>query len=77
MDIAPPLLSILSKLASIPNLSPGDPILIVTEAALAQWARANNHVTRRCRQNVLKCAAPRSEHLLDAEDSFSREEGTK
>ncbi|KAI9565203.1 reverse transcriptase [Daphnia sinensis] len=77
MDIAPPLLHILNHVTSSPDITPENPLLVATEAALAQWARAFNHVTRRRRQNVLKCAAPRSEHLLDAEDSFNNEEGTK
>lgn len=77
MDIAAPLLNFLSNLASISDLSAEDPILVTTAVALAQWASAYNHVTRRRRQNVLKFAASRSEHLLDVEDSFASEEGAK
>ncbi|KAI9557193.1 hypothetical protein GHT06_017005 [Daphnia sinensis] len=47
MDIALPLLHILNHVASSPDITPEHPLLVATEAALAQWARAFNHVTRR------------------------------
>ncbi len=74
MDIAPPLLHLLSDFGED---DPHNPVQRAVVAALMQWARAFNFISRRRRQNVLNCTAPRLEYLLDSPESFSSQETIK
>ena len=74
MDIAPPLLHLFSELEAT---APDCPAQRAVAAALTQWGRAFNYISRRRRQNVLNCTAPRLEYLLDSTDSFSTKETLK
>lgn len=76
MDIAPPLLNLVDSLQKLPGEADVK-LLDAASAALFQWARAFNHITRRRRNNVLSTTSPRSEYLLDIPESFSRKEAIR
>lgn len=77
MDVASPLLDLLCQLRSRsddPNMAP---MISSAKAALLQWARAFNHLTKKRRHNMLMSTVPKSEYLLDSDTAFKPEETIK
>ena len=70
MEIAPTLFHLLDEIESIPQKPANDPIIRAASAAIFQWARAYNLITRRRRHNVLNCTASCSEYLLNIPEYF-------